>query len=1058
MFDYHIHLTELSKGDDSLSGVYVAIEYAEDLFDHATAADLARHLVCMLDAVATDPDLRISEVDLLDAGERDQLLTGWNQTAHELTAVTLPRLFEAQAARSPDAIAVIDGTDRLSYAELNARANKLAHHLASQYGAGPEQIVAVALPRSADLIVALLGILKSGAAFLPVDPDYPAERIETMLSTARPACLITASTQPAGTTTAVPCLLTDTEPTATALAAGRAGNPPTEGGATAANMAYLIFTSGSTGGPKAVVVEHGPLTNYLAWAAETYHAVDGGTILHSSVSFDFTMTVLFCPLLAGGFIRVADLMPDGQAGSAGQSSQNERIAFLKVTPSHLALMHELPESFQPTRQLLLCGEPALGAPVNEWRQRHPDVQVLNGYGPTEVTIECTWHEPDPAAKLPPGQVPIGRPLWNTRAYVLDDRLHPVPVGVVGELYVSGAGLARGYFGRPGATAERFVACPFEHGGARMYRTGDLVRWRRDGQLEFAARADDQVKVRGHRVEPGEIEAALSALPGVRQAAVAVHDDQRGDKMLVGYVTSASGSPSDLDAATLRSELATVLPRYMIPSAFTILDRLPFTPNGKLDRRALPRPDLADAADISAEPRTARETMLCALFAELLGIPEVGIRDSFFDLGGHSLLAARLVFRLREILATDVPVGLVLAYPSVAELAGALDAEHSPEPREAPAERLERLLGDIRASDQVASLLSAMPAGAAADRTAASVRRDGHILLTGVTGFFGAFLLDELLAQTDAHISCLVRASDEDHAQARIQASLERFGRWTPEAADRVSPVPGDLSLPLLGLRQWKFNELARTVDSIYHCAAFVNIVLPFQALRDTNVGGTQELLRLAATARLKHFHYVSTDAVLESDFGDGYVLSKRLAEEAVLRARDNGLPAALYRMPRLMMDTRSLAGNPNDAALRTLGVILRLRAAPDEVDITEMWVPVDEAARLVITSSLTTENGGPFTVVAAEPTSWRAHIDGLRDLGIEFLPTREWASLLRGSESEEHEVILAMLGLDGYDYDVGTSPPPAPGNPADHGGVLTGPALSKESLYRYCAAILSQEP
>jgi thioester reductase-like protein len=497
---------------------------------------------------------------------------------------------------------------------------------------------------------------------------------------------------------------------------------------------------------------------------------------------------------------------------------------------------------------------------------------------------------------------------------------------------------------------------------------------------------------------------------------------------------------------------------MIPSAFTILDRLPFTPNGKLDRRALPRPDLADAADISAEPRTARETMLCALFAELLGIPEVGIRDSFFDLGGHSLLAARLVFRLREILATDVPVGLVLAYPSVAELAGALDAEHSPEPREAPAERLERLLGDIRASDQVASLLSAMPAGAAADRTAASVRRDGHILLTGVTGFFGAFLLDELLAQTDAHISCLVRASDEDHAQARIQASLERFGRWTPEAADRVSPVPGDLSLPLLGLRQWKFNELARTVDSIYHCAAFVNIVLPFQALRDTNVGGTQELLRLAATARLKHFHYVSTDAVLESDFGDGYVLSKRLAEEAVLRARDNGLPAALYRMPRLMMDTRSLAGNPNDAALRTLGVILRLRAAPDEVDITEMWVPVDEAARLVITSSLTTENGGPFTVVAAEPTSWRAHIDGLRDLGIEFLPTREWASLLRGSESEEHEVILAMLGLDGYDYDVGTSPPPAPGNPADHGGVLTGPALSKESLYRYCAAILSQEP
>jgi amino acid adenylation domain-containing protein/thioester reductase-like protein len=1047
MFDYHIHLTELSEGDDDLGGILVAIEYADDLFDRATAEDLGMQFGRMLEAAAKDPDLRISEVDLLDAGERDKLLGSWNDTAHDLTAATLPRLFEAQAARGPEATAVVDGGNRLSYAELNARANQLAHHLISQYGAGPEQIVAVALPRGAELIVALLGILKSGAAYLPVDPDYPAERIETMLTTATPACLITASTQPTAATMAAPCLLIDTEPVAAALAASPAGNRPEGQGASPASMAYLIFTSGSTGGPKAVVVEHGPLANYLAWAAQTYHAVDGATILHSSVSFDFTMTVLFCPLLAGGCVRIADLMPDGQASS------DESISFLKVTPSHLALIQELPDSFTPTRQLLLCGEPALGAPVNEWRKRHPGVQVLNGYGPTEVTIECTWHEPDPAAELPPGPVPIGRPLWNTRVYVLDDQLRLAPTGVVGELYVAGAGLARGYFGRPDATAERFVACPFEAGGARMYRTGDLVRWRRDGQLEFAARADQQVKVRGHRVEPGEIEAALSALPGVRQAAVTVQEDQRGDKMLIGYVSPASGGAAELDAAALRSELATVLPRYMIPSVIIVLDGLPLTPNGKLDRRVLPRPDLTDAADVTAKPRSAREAMLCGLFAELLGIPEVGIHDSFFDLGGHSLLAARLVFRLREVLDADVPVGLVFAYPSVAELAEALDAEQNLEPREAPAERLERMLAGIREDDQVATLIGAMAPGPVPDR-ASTARRDGHILLTGVTGFLGAFLLDELLTQTDAHISCLVRADDEDHAQSRIQASLERFGRWTPDAAARISPVPGDLAQPLLGLRQSRFNELTRTVDSVYHCAAWVNIVLPFQTLWDANVNATQELLRLAATARLKHFHYISTDAVLGGDVGNGYVLTKLLAEETVLRARDSGLPAAVYRMPRMMMDTRSLQGNPNDAALRLLRVILRLRAAPDDFDFTEMWMPVDEAARLVIGSSLTTENGGPLTVVPAEPTQWRARLDGLRELGIKFLPDGEWVSLLRASESEENEVVLNFLGMDGYDD--GTEDLPE-SDPADHGGLLTGAALSQESLYRYCETVLRQE-
>jgi acyl-coenzyme A synthetase/AMP-(fatty) acid ligase/acyl carrier protein len=416
-----------------------------------------------------------------------------------------------------------------------------------------------------------------------------------------------------------------------------------------------------------VVITHQSLVNYLTRAREAYPHLAGRTLLVSPVTFDLSVTGLYGCLLSGGEVCIGEVDEELPALAARAGG----FTFMKATPSHLPLLAQLPAGCVPTGQLMLGGEALPAALLREWRQRHPGLALVNHYGPTEATVGCLDHMLGPDDPIPDLVVPVGRPMWNTRVFVLDASLGLVPPGVAGELYVAGSGLARGYLGRPGLTAERFTACPYTGPGERMYRTGDLARWNRDGRIEYLGRADDQVKIRGFRIELGEIEAVLAGLDGVAQAAVTVREDQPGDKRLAGYVVPAAGG--ELDPAALREACGRKLPGYMVPTAIVILGGLPLNANRKLDRKALPAPEYS-AGDLA--PASPREEALCELFAQVLGLDRVGVGDSFFDLGGHSLLAAVLVARLADQLGVKISLKTFMSNPSVRAVGGFLDHQDS----------------------------------------------------------------------------------------------------------------------------------------------------------------------------------------------------------------------------------------------------------------------------------------------------------------------------------------------------------------------------------------------
>jgi amino acid adenylation domain-containing protein len=628
-------------------------EFAEDLFDQATVRALAGRLTRLLAQAVQDPARPVSDLDLLTPAERRELAQ-WNDTARDIPAATVPQLFQEQVGRSPGTVAVVSGQDVVSYAALNARANRLARYLVS-LGAGPERLVAIAMPRSAEMMVAVLAVLKAGAAYVPVDPAYPADRIAYMLGDARPVAVLTTVAAGRDLPGGVPQVAVDDPVTAAAvsglaggdLAAGERGGelPPS-------SPAYVIYTSGSTGRPKGVVIEHRSVVGLLSWARAEFTAEELSRVLAStSLSFDVSVFEIFTPLTAGGSIEI---VPNLLALTSGPW----RGSMISAVPTALAHVLASPGTAAQAPVVALCGEAVTGPVVAVIRATVPGARIVNIYGPTETTVYTTTYTLDEAGEAAP---PIGRPLWNRAAFVLDERLRMVPPGVAGELYLAG-GLARGYLGRPGLTAERFVACPFGPAGERMYRTGDLARWTAAGQLEYRGRVDDQVKIRGFRVELGEIEAVLAAQPGVAQAAAAVREDQPGDRRLAGYVVPAAGA--ELDPAVLRDAAARVLPGYMMPAAVVMLDKLPLNANSKLDRRALPAPDYAAAAGTFQAPATAGERALCELFAQVLGIDQVGVEDSFFDLGGHSLLAAVLVARLMERLGVKISLRTFMSNPTV----------------------------------------------------------------------------------------------------------------------------------------------------------------------------------------------------------------------------------------------------------------------------------------------------------------------------------------------------------------------------------------------------------
>ncbi|GHE98055.1 non-ribosomal peptide synthase/polyketide synthase [Streptomyces griseoluteus] len=678
-FDLLLSVGERFGVDGRMLGLEGHLEFAVDLFDRASAERLAERFVRVLGGVVSSPDARVSSARLLSVGERAELVRGFNDTAVEVPWVSLPELFARGVGRCPDALAVVFGDVRLTYAELDAVSDRLAHVLRGK-GAGPESTVALMLPRSEWLPIALLAVVKTGAAYLPVDPEYPADRIAYMFADAEPVCVMAVSATvgqvPEGAS--AERIVVDAAGFGEVLAGVPAG-PVGVGGLRPEHPVYVIYTSGSTGRPKGVVFPAGALVNLLVWHAGVMPAGGGvRTGQFAALSFDAAAQELFSALWQGKTLVVpgdevrrhpVELVRWFEAHGVG-----ELFAPMPMVEAVAEAAAELGVVVPALCDVAQAGEAlAVHERVREFFASVPGRRLHNYYGPTEThVITALTLEGDPGSW--PVFPSIGRPVANSQVYVLDDRLQPVPVGVTGELYLAGVQLARGYLNRPGLTAERFVASPFGAAGERMYRTGDVARWNADGTVEFLGRADFQVKIRGFRVELGEVETALAAHPQVAQVAVIAREDQPGDKRLVGYVVPASRA-EEPDPIALRRYVGEVLPEFMVPAAVVVLDSLPVTANGKLDRRALPAPEYTAAAT-SRAPRTPREELLCAVFAEVLGLDRVGIDDSFFDLGGHSLLATRVISRIRTTLGVELPLRAVFETPTVAQLAESIEGAGS----------------------------------------------------------------------------------------------------------------------------------------------------------------------------------------------------------------------------------------------------------------------------------------------------------------------------------------------------------------------------------------------
>ncbi|MFG2342387.1 amino acid adenylation domain-containing protein [Streptomyces yangpuensis] len=665
--DLEFHLVK-----DEGGGLLGHVVFSKALFDRQTIERLLHHLGVVLRSALDDPDRPISEITLLDDAERTLVLETFNDTARPVPEGSLSELFSEQAQRRPGAVAVIHGDEHLTYAELDRRSNQLAHHLRSR-GIGSEALVGLCVERGAEVIVAILGILKAGAAYVPIDPHHPRDRIRFVLDD---AAVATAVTQQRfvelfeAPDTALVLLDADHE--------AISGQPVTAPliSTSADDLAYVIYTSGSTGVPKGILMPGACVINLVSWQKRALPiGPDARTAQFAAATFDISLQEIFSALLYGETVVVPDEELRMNPAAFARWAHAQELSQLFVPNVMLRAISEEVDphgsELSALRHLSQAGEPlSLHQDLRDLCDNRPELRLHNHYGPSEAHVVTSYSLPASVSDWPL-TAPIGRPIDNTRVYVVDRHLRPVPVGVPGELCVAGAGLARGYLGRDELTAARFVDDPFQGAGSRMYRSGDLVRWLPDGNLEFLGRIDDQVKIRGFRIEPGEIEAILARHEHVLHAAVIVREDVPGDKRLVAYAVAdpAAVGPDGRLAETLRLHIESAVPEYMVPSAVVLLESMPLTTGGKIDRGALPAPDLRTVLDVGyVAPRTREEKAVCAVYRDLLGAERVGIEDDFFSLGGHSLIATRAVARIRTALGVEVPLKAVFQHRTPRELA------------------------------------------------------------------------------------------------------------------------------------------------------------------------------------------------------------------------------------------------------------------------------------------------------------------------------------------------------------------------------------------------------
>ncbi|MFC9970975.1 amino acid adenylation domain-containing protein [Spirillospora sp. NPDC127200] len=945
-------------------------------------------------------------------------LRKWNDTARPYPRdALLTELFEAQVRRTPEAPAVTDGDVTLTYRELSARADALAHVLREEHGVGVGTPVPLLLERSPEAIVGIWGVLKAGGAYVPLDPDEPEARLRGMADRLDAPCAVTRDRW------------RDRLPDARTILAEEPLPPapePVVSPAAATDPAYIMFTSGSTGAPKAVAVPHrGPVrlvvdTDYVGLGPEDVF------LATTSPTFDISCFEVFGAHLHGGLLVLPDaetlLSPSDLAGEI----ERHRATVMWLTAG---LFHQLgfaePGMFAPLRYLIAGGDALNPECVRAVLAADPPRHLVNGYGPTENASFSSAHD---VTGLPEDAqtVPIGRPIANSTCYVLDEERNPCAPEQEGELYVGGDGVAIGYLGDPERTAERFLPDPFiGRDGARMYRTGDRALWRSDGVLEYLGRLDQQVQIRGYRVEPAEVEAAVTAHPDVQDAKAAVDDSGSDDKSLVVWAAPrepVEGSERGSFARRLRGFLQDRLPHFMLPSRIGVTERLPLGRTGKVDPAAV-----KELTEESGErppgdpPRGDTEQAVARVWEDLLDIGPVHRTDDFFDLGGQSLQLVHAVTAVRERLGLQqVPgremVRILLDTSVLCEYAARLDAV-----RQGDGDSGDRAVDFESEAELDSGLRFRAPARAEAGTPDA-------ILLTGATGFVGAFLVRRLIDATDADIFCLVRADGAEDGLRRIGASLRRYGLSSKDLQERVRAVPGDLSERGLGLPDSALEQLAAEAGAILHNGAHVNFLYPYSRLAAANVGSVRELLGLATRHHLKDFHYISSVAVLAGLgaqgvdraaedvrlgdphlLGQGYAETKWVAETMLRAAADKGLPLSVYR-PHEITGTRD-RGVQNTGTLMSafIKAVVETGLLP-EVPMPLNFVPVDHTAEVLAHLVLNEPaEGRVYHLVNPEPASLSLLAERADALGyrVRAVPYEEWAEAMARHVAEDPASPLA---------------------------------------------------
>lgn len=943
-------------------------------------------------------------------------------------ASCIHQMFEAQVRQSPNAIAVEFEGRSLTYAELNCRANQFAYYL-QRLGVTPDCCVGVYMERSPELIVTLLAIFKAGGTYVPLDLTYPVSRLMTMIETAQVSLVISQTAvsdrlpnhQPVVRFEAVESMVAQYETTNLCSTA------------TLDSLAYVIYTSGSSGVPKGVAMPHRSLTNLVRWQISHSAIPNGRTLQFAAIGFDVALQEICSTLAAGGTLVLITHERRRDLFSLLRwldEAAIERIFLPFVALQQLASIIQCKGIIpQHLREVITAGEQLRITPaIAHWFAHAPECLLHNHYGPSEshvVTAFTLTGSTNQAALLPP----IGRPIANVEIVLLDEQLQPVPAGSVGELYIGGACLARGYINQPELTAERFIPHPLKPSAeARLYKTGDLARYLPDGNLEYLGRTDQQIKIRGFRIEPGEVETALEQHDQVKEAVVVAREDDTGNQRLVAYVVSTNAADPALTLTHLRNQLKTRLPEYMVPSAIVVLDHLPLTPNGKVDRQALPKPSPIRPVlrEQCVLPRSPVECTLATIWAQVLDVDPIGIHDHFFDLGGDSLKAIQCIQRVQEQFSIEMPMVALFDAPTVAqfaELIGRSTASGVAQTTDhMTIEELcqeATLAPDIRVSDRAQPESMRQPAIAL-----------NAVLMTGATGFLGAFLLHELLQQTQATIYCLVRSTSLDAAQRKIQANLACYLLWRDDYTNRIVPVIGDLSRPKLGLTQHQFQELAQTVEAIYHNGASINLIYPYSALRDANVSGTEELLRLAVEGQVKPVHFISTLDVFQTGGAfsrqiiteqdhlnprhaihfDGYTKSKWVSEQMVSIAGIRGVPVSIYRPAMIVGHSQTGVANTNDLMNRLIKGFIQLGVAPN-FDMMINIAPVDYFSKGMVHLSLLPACAGyAFNFINPNPVPMREFIDIINMCGnpVQIVEHQQWERALLQNLGRIDEIVSVL--------------------------------------------------